>query len=95
MSFKKWNNSSSLSPNKPMISKKEMKNLTSNARFKEQFIKWNTFMKENYDMFATWYLGLDLFLYQKIMLHLMGKTTLGIIIASRGIKDYLFLYKTP
>lgn len=76
---------------KPIVSKKEMKNLTSNDRFKGQFIKWNTFMKENYDIFAVWYLGLDLFLYQKIMLHLMGKTTLGIIIASRGISKSFLL----
>lgn len=70
---------------RPQFSSKEMENLTSKEHFKTQFIKWNTFMRENYDIFATWYLGLQLFLYQKILLHLMGKTSLGIIIASRGI----------
>lgn len=70
---------------KPQFSSKEKENLANNKYFKNQFIKWNTFMKENYDMFATWYLGLDLFLYQKIVLHFMGKANQGMIVASRGI----------
>lgn len=83
---KNKNNSKSLDMTKrPQNTINEMKLLMSKGNFREQFIKWNTFMKENYDIFATWYLKLDLFLYQKIMLHLMGKCDLGIIIASRGI----------
>lgn len=70
---------------RPQSTKGEMTNLMSKESFKTQFIKWNTFMRENYDIFAMWYLGLDLFLYQKISLHLMGKTNRGMIIGSRGI----------
>lgn len=91
MKFRKKNNASSFDQTKrPQYSGKEMEHITSKESFKKQFIKWNTFMKENYDIFATWYLQLNLFLYQKILLHLMGKTTLGVIIASRGIsKSFL------
>lgn len=91
MKFRKKNNASSFDQTKrPQYSGKEMEHITSKEGFKKQFIKWNTFMKENYDIFATWYLQLNLFLYQKILLHLMGKTTLGVIIASRGIsKSFL------
>lgn len=70
---------------RPQFTSKEKENLANNETFKKQFIKWNTFMKENYDMFATWYLGLDLFLYQKIVLHFMGTANQGMIVASRGI----------
>ena len=70
---------------RPQFTSKEKENLANNQEFKNQFIKWNTFMKENYDMFATWYLGLDLFLYQKIVLHFMGKANQAMIVASRGI----------
>lgn len=70
---------------RPQATKKEMKNILGKPGFKEQFIKWNTFFKENYDMFASWYLGLDLFLYQKVMIHLMGKSNQAVIVASRGI----------
>lgn len=84
--FTKKNNANSFDQTKrPKYSGREMEKLTSKKEFKTQFIKWNTFMRENYDIFATWYLQLNLFLYQKILLHLMGKTTLGVIIASRGI----------
>lgn len=70
---------------RPQFTGKEKENLANNDSFRKQFIKWNTFMKENYDMFATWYLGIDLFLYQKIVLHFMGKANQGMIVASRGI----------
>ena len=70
---------------RPQFTSKEKENLANNEKFRSQFIKWNTFMKENYDVFATWYLGLDLFLYQKIVLHFMGKANQAMIVASRGI----------
>lgn len=66
-------------------SKKDLEHTMSKDDFKNNLKKWVTFFKSNYDVFATWYLGLDLFLYQKIMLHLMGKSSLAVIIASRGI----------
>lgn len=70
---------------KPQFTSKEKDNLVNNEKFVEKFIEWNTFMKENYDMFATWYFKLDLFLYQKILLHFMGKANQGMVVASRGI----------
>lgn len=70
---------------RPQFTSKEKENLANDNNFRKQFIKWQTFMKENYDMFATWYLGLDLFLYQKIVLHFMGKSNQAMIVASRGI----------
>jgi len=83
---KNKNNSKSFDmTKKPQFTGKEKENLVNDEHFKKQFIKWNTFMKENYDMFATWYLGLDLFLYQKILLHFMGRANQGMVVASRGI----------
>lgn len=81
---KKYSKSSDMTK-RPQNTINEMNVIMQKPNFKKQFKKWNTFMRENYDIFAMWYLKLDLFLYQKIMLHLMGKTSLGIIIASRGI----------
>lgn len=70
---------------KPQMTNNEMKNTLNKSSFIEQFKKWITFFKLNLDIFATWYLELDLFLYQKIVLHFMGKSNLAVIIASRGI----------
>ena len=77
-------NSSDMSK-RPNMTNSEMNNVVSKDSFKDQFKKWITFFKLNLDIFATFYLQLDLFLYQKIMLHLMGLSNLAVIIASRGI----------
>lgn len=69
----------------PVNTNKDLSNMLEKDEFKNNFKKWVTFFKLNYDIFATWYLGLDLFLYQKILLHFMGKSSLAVIIASRGI----------
>lgn len=70
---------------KPQLSGKDVKNIMGKEDFKDNFKKWITFFKLNYDLFASFYLQLDLFLYQKIVLHMMGKSNLAVIIASRGI----------
>lgn len=70
---------------RPQMTNRQIESTVGNAKFTEQFKKWITFFKFNYDLFAMWYLELDLHLYQKIMLHLMGKSALAVIIASRGI----------
>ncbi len=70
---------------RPQMTNKQMESTVGKDKFKEQFKKWITFFKLNLDIFAVWYLQLDLFLYQKIVLHFMGKSNLAVIIASRGI----------
>ncbi len=48
------------------------------------FIDWITFFRRNLHRFATDYLGIKLFLYQTIMLYLMGISNFFVVIASRA-----------
>jgi len=48
------------------------------------FIDWITFFRRNLHRFASDYLGIKLFLYQTIMLYLMGISNFFVVIASRA-----------
>ena len=48
------------------------------------FIDWITFFRRNLHRFAIDYLGIKLFLYQTIMLYLMGINNFFVVIASRA-----------
>lgn len=50
----------------------------------EQFLHWNTFFRRNLHLFAEVYLGLQLHLYQKIILFFLGRSRLAVVIASRA-----------
>ncbi len=56
----------------------------------EQWKKWITFYRLNFDIFVEDYLGIKVLkLFQKIMLHLMGVSEIFVTVASRGIsKSY-------
>lgn len=56
----------------------------------EQLLMMNTYYRKNLHRFAEEYFGLDLYLYQKIILYLMGISTFIVIIASRAAaKSYI------
>ena len=50
----------------------------------DHFIQWTTFFRRNFHRFAMDYLGIKLYLYQIIILYLMGLNSLFVIIASRA-----------
>lgn len=50
----------------------------------DHFIQWNTFFRRNFHRFAMDYLGIKLYLYQMVVLYLMGINSLFVIIASRA-----------
>ena len=60
------------------------------------YLMWITFYRRNLDIFAEHYLGLKLYLYQKIILYLMSHCTLIVIIAARAAaKSYIIaIYST-
>lgn len=60
------------------------------------YLMWVTFYRRNLDIFAEHYLGLKLYLYQKIILFLMSHCTLIVIIAARAAaKSYIIaIYST-
>ncbi|MCC4466854.1 hypothetical protein [Limosilactobacillus reuteri] len=47
-------------------------------------MEWVGFWRKNPHLFARDYLGLHLFLYQKILLYMMNKVSLFMYIAARG-----------
>lgn len=50
----------------------------------DHFLLWNTFFRKNFHRFAMDYLGIKLYLYQIIILYLMGLNSFFVIIASRA-----------
>lgn len=50
----------------------------------DHFIQWTTFFRRNFHRFAMDYLGIKLYLYQIIILYLMGLNSFFVIIASRA-----------
>ena len=52
---------------------------------KENIKKWTTFFRRNIHIFIDWYLGVELFLFQKITLYLMSIHPSFVVVASRGI----------
>lgn len=52
---------------------------------KDNMKKWVTFFRRNIHIFIDWYLGVELYPFQKITLYLMGIHLSFVVIASRGI----------
>ena len=66
------------------------KNRNRNIALEEGFIAWTQFYLENPHRFCEDYLGLKLFLYQKIIIYMFWKFNLNLLIGSRGIgKSYI------
>ena len=57
---------------------------TYSARKDRNLRDWVAFWRQNPHLFAQEYLGLHLFLYQKILLYMMDKVSLFMYIAARG-----------
>lgn len=56
----------------------------------QMLIMWTTFFRRNPHIFIEYYLGLELYLYQKIMIYLMFKSDLVVLLCSRNIgKSYI------
>ena len=55
-----------------------------NEKNLDHFMQWTTFFRRNLHRFATDYLGIKLYLYQIIVLYIMGITQFFVIIASRA-----------
>jgi hypothetical protein len=58
--------------------------------FKEQLKKWTLFYRLNTHRFVEHYLGIELFLFQKILLYFMNLNTFFMLVAARGLsKSYM------
>lgn len=55
-----------------------------NPKTADHFIQWVTFFRKNFHRFAMDYLGIKLYLYQIIMLYMMGISNYFVTIASRA-----------
>lgn len=58
--------------------------------FEEGVIEWTKYFRANPHIFITWYLGIPLFLYQKIIIYMFDKFNYNMLVCSRGAaKSYL------
>lgn len=56
----------------------------------QMLVLWTTFFRRNPHIFVEYYLGLDLHLYQKIMIYMMFKSDLVVLLCARNIgKSYI------
>lgn len=49
-----------------------------------KLMEWVGFWRRNPQLFVEQYLGIHLFLYQKILMYMMGKSSFFMYIAARG-----------
>ncbi|EJT5937332.1 terminase family protein [Clostridium perfringens] len=74
----------------PKSRPRKSKYKTPNERLYEGFKIWTQFYRENPHRFAIEYFGVNLFLFQQILLYMMDKVGAFMFIASRGLgKSYL------
>ena len=51
----------------------------------QKVILWTTFFRRNIHIFVEYYLGLELYLFQKIMLYIMARSPLVVLICCRNL----------
>lgn len=70
--------------------RKFKKGMSRDERFRDGVKTWVGFYRSNFHRFAKDYMGLDLFLFQQILLYMMNKVSFFMYIAARGQgKSYL------
>ncbi|MGE6627793.1 terminase large subunit domain-containing protein [Bacillus pumilus] len=60
-------------------------NQSSDSHMRQQIKKWTTFYRLNTHRFVEHYFGIDLFLFQKILLYFMNINTYFMLVAARGL----------
>lgn len=69
---------------------KQVENLSKDEKLRKGVKLWASFYKANIHRYITDYFQVDLHLFQKIMLYMMGKNNFFMMIAARGIgKSFL------
>ena len=68
----------------PSKQKKEQRVLSRSEKFREKVKRWASFYRANPHRFAKDYLGLNLFLYQQILLYMMDRNQFFMYFAARG-----------
>ena len=72
------------------VNKKRVERESKNERMRVQVRKWTTFYRMNVHRFVEHYLGIELFLFQKILLFFMNLNSYLMIVAARGLsKSYM------
>ena len=72
------------------VHKKRIERESKNDRVRVQMKKWTSFYRLNIHRFVEHYLGIELFLFQKILLFFMNLNSYVMVVAARGIsKSYL------
>lgn len=66
-------------------SMKVMKSDEMTRDFEEKIIDWCTFYRRNIHRFVEHYFGIDLHLYQKIMIYLMNLCPVVVLVCSRAV----------
>lgn len=64
--------------------KKVLANKSQDDIMKERMKLWTTFYRANIHRFIEHYLGVELFLFQKILMYFMNINTYFMLVASRG-----------
>lgn len=68
--------------------KKGKRVLSRSEKFKEKVKLWTSFYRANPHRFVKDYLGIDLFLYQMILIYMMDKSQFFMYFAARGQGGY-------
>lgn len=66
------------------MKKSSDKDLTYFQKREDNLMEWVGFWRKNPQIFVKDYLGINLFLYQKVLLYMMEKSNLFMYIAARG-----------
>lgn len=75
---------------KNQTNSKIKENMSKNEQMRSQIKKWTTFYRLNMHRFVEHYFGIELFLFQKILIFFMNLNTYFMLVAARGIsKSYL------
>ncbi|MGG3987511.1 terminase large subunit domain-containing protein [Bacillus smithii] len=75
---------------KNQTNSKIKENMSKNEQMRTQMKKWTTFYRLNMHRFVEHYFGIELFLFQKILIFFMNLNTYFMLVAARGIsKSYL------
>lgn len=60
-------------------------NMSKNENMRTQIKTWTTFYRLNMHRFVEHYFGIELFLFQKILIFLMNLHTFFMLVAARGL----------
>lgn len=67
---------------------KTKENMSKNEHTRTQIKKWTSFYRLNMHRFVEHYFGIELFLFQKVLLFLMNLHAFFMLVAARGLNNF-------